>query len=220
MNILLFYASSSQANIYEDLLAENNIKLNQYGTSPFSCKNLTHYDALLFAKIPTEEDCDEITKVIENSHFNSPLIFIGSPSIEIVKLNRHLSKCIFLQKRFATHEIIQLIKEILIKSNTRREASHLSLRGITLNRSQWTVTIKGGRAQLTRKEFHILELFMINEGAVISKTQIANIIWDKRIYVSNNTIEVYVCRLRKKLRNLEDKAWIQTIPCIGYEFKI
>ncbi|MBT4937388.1 helix-turn-helix domain-containing protein, partial [Candidatus Peregrinibacteria bacterium] len=74
--------------------------------------------------------------------------------------------------------------------------------------------------QLTRKEFYLMKLFMQNVGRVLSHEKIIDCVWDRREYVARNTIEVYISRLRKKIKCENQTSSIKTIPCLGYKLVI
>ena len=69
------------------------------------------------------------------------------------------------------------------------------------------------------KEFFLFELLSKNQGHIISRERIIDYVWDKHHYVAPNTIDVYVSRLRKKLRTLKKHWNISTIPCLGYSLE-
>jgi len=71
---------------------------------------------------------------------------------------------------------------------------------------------------LTQKEFALLELFLHNPARVLTRTEIAEKIWDCHFDMETNLVDVYVAKLRGKLRRLnETEPLIQSVRGVGYK---
>lgn len=74
--------------------------------------------------------------------------------------------------------------------------------------------------QLTAMEYRLLMIFVSHRGKTLTREQILNDIWDDvGEFVNDNTLSVYVKRLRKKLGATEEKPLIQTVRGIGYRME-
>jgi len=69
---------------------------------------------------------------------------------------------------------------------------------------------------LSQKEFALLEYLMRNKGEVVSRSQIAEHVWDLHFDPMSNTIDVYINFLRKKIDDPDQKSRIETIRGSGY----
>ncbi len=91
----------------------------------------------------------------------------------------------------------------------------LSYRGLYVNIDKKSVTVDGVPAGLTRTEFDLLCLLLVNRGKVLTRTQLLNSIWSD-VVVTERTVNINITRLRKKLgvyaRNIESR------PGVGYMF--
>lgn len=91
----------------------------------------------------------------------------------------------------------------------------LSYRGLYVNIDKKSVTVDGVSAGLTRTEFDLLCLLLVNRGKVLTRTQLLNSIWSD-VVVTERTVNINITRLRKKLgvyaRNIESR------PGVGYMF--
>lgn len=91
----------------------------------------------------------------------------------------------------------------------------LSYRGLYVNIDKKSVTVDGVPAGLTRTEFDLLSLLLVNRGKVLTRTQLLNSIWSD-VVVSERTVNINITRLRKKIgvyaRNIESR------PGFGYLF--
>ncbi|MDO9079824.1 MAG: winged helix-turn-helix domain-containing protein, partial [Desulfuromonadales bacterium] len=72
---------------------------------------------------------------------------------------------------------------------------------------------------LTAKEYALIEYFMRNPNQVLTRTMIAERVWDYTFDSFTNIIDVYVNYLRKKIDRDYDKKLIQTVRGIGYMLK-
>lgn len=71
--------------------------------------------------------------------------------------------------------------------------------------------------ELTSREFALLELFLQNPNRVLTRTMIAEKIWQASYDLETNLIDVYVRRLRRKLEAGDGKSFIKTLRGVGYK---
>jgi len=72
--------------------------------------------------------------------------------------------------------------------------------------------------QLSQREFALLEYFLHHPGRVLTRTQIAEKIWDCHFDMETNLVDVYVAKLRGKLRRVsETEPLFQTVRGVGYK---
>ena len=128
-----------------------------------------------------------------------------------------LKQSIFLDQSIQLSQLPLLIREIVQKTSPQRD---ISFGQMTLDRMTRKVSYADQSIELSRKEFYLLELFLLNSGRIISRDYIIDYVWDKRDYVAQNTIDVYISRLRKKLTPITPKPLIRTIPCLGYQLDL
>ena len=80
-----------------------------------------------------------------------------------------------------------------------------------------TVTRNNQKIDLTAREFSLLELFMQNQGRVLTRTMISEKIWESQNDLDANLIDVYMRRLRKKLEVPSEDPIFKTLRGVGYE---
>lgn len=95
----------------------------------------------------------------------------------------------------------------------------LKFKDLELNLDTKSVLRAGQEISLTAKEFNLLELFLRNQGRVISKSELAEKIWDVTFDTGTNVIEVYVNFLRKKIDKDFETKLIHTQIGMGYVLK-
>lgn len=124
----------------------------------------------------------------------------------------------YLTKPFSFSELLARVRALLRRPQHILSSSYTA-HGITLDTKAHKVTKDKIEAQLTRKEFMLLEYLMRHRGEVLSRGMIMEHVWDMNADPFSNTIESHILSLRKKLRLDSTREIIKTIPGIGYKFE-
>jgi DNA-binding response OmpR family regulator len=125
----------------------------------------------------------------------------------------------YLTKPFEFEELLARIRALLRRGEAS-EGRHLRCEDLELD--LYTRRAKRGETEheLSNKEFALLEYLMRNPNRVLSRTQIAESVWDMNFEPESNVIDVYVSSLRKKLDRGFDKELIHTVKGAGYRFGV
>ena len=78
------------------------------------------------------------------------------------------------------------------------------------------VTLDGAEVALTPKEFDLLAMLAADPGAVCSRQEIIDRVWDPHWYGPTKTLDVHIGSLRRKLG---DPSWIETVRGVGYRLR-
>lgn len=125
----------------------------------------------------------------------------------------------YLAKPFEFRELIIHLRALLRRRANLSSSSILQNGDLILKLASRTVTRRGQPISLTSREFALLEFFMRNKNRVISRTEIAERVWETSFDSESNVIDVYVSFLRKKVdRDFEEKL-IHTMIGVGYVLK-
>ena len=90
---------------------------------------------------------------------------------------------------------------------------------IRLDPARREVTMAGKPVELSRKEFELLRLLMLNTGSVIERERLIDEVWDVNWFGSTKTLDVHVSGLRKKLGdNPSEPRYLHTVRGIGFRF--
>ncbi len=92
----------------------------------------------------------------------------------------------------------------------------LSSKDLVLNGNTRTVKRSGVEIKLSKKEFELLEYLLQNKNNVVTRTMIAEKIWDIDVAYESNIVDVYINFLRKKIDKDYNEKIIKTIRGIGY----
>ena len=121
----------------------------------------------------------------------------------------------YLTKPFAFHEFVARVRA-LIRRRAEAEPAILQVADLRLDPSQRLVLRGDEKIDLTPKEFSLLDYFMRNPGRVLTRTMIAEHVWDYDFDTMTNVIDVYVNYLRKKIDPNREQSLIQTVRGVGY----
>ncbi len=127
----------------------------------------------------------------------------------------------YMTKPFEPEEVAARVQAGLRRSGKRvKEKKELSCRKLKLFPELRTVTLDGEEVALTAHEFDILYLFMRNPEKVYSRELLYEQVWQGGYYGENNTVNVHVSNIRRKLKAIDPEEYIQTVYGIGFKLKI
>jgi DNA-binding response OmpR family regulator len=123
----------------------------------------------------------------------------------------------YLTKPFSFGELLARIRS-LVRRHVAQKKTALEHRGIRLDLLTREAALAGAPIILTQREFALLELFLQNPGRVLTRTQIAEKIWDCHFDMETNLVDVYVARLRGKFKQDNDsEPLFQSVRGVGYK---
>lgn len=170
-----------------------------------------NYDvAVLDIMLPDGNGFDLFKKIRRYSDL--PVIFLTAVDDEDSVVNGlELGADDYITKPFSTKELIARIKRV---ANKNSKKNIITVSGVTLDLDKSAVFENGKQLELTALEYKLLSLLMQNVGKVVTRELIFEKIWDvSGNFVNDNTLTVYIKRIRKKL----DADIIKTVKGMGYQ---
>jgi two-component system copper resistance phosphate regulon response regulator CusR len=125
----------------------------------------------------------------------------------------------YLTKPFSFDELLARVRALMRRgagSGGPQEASQLRFLDLELDLISRKVKREGKEIHLTSKEFALLEYFLRNPNRPLSRTAIAEHVWDVHFDTASNVIDVYINLLRKKVDHPFGKKLIHTVIGAGY----
>ena len=156
-----------------------------------------NYDvAVLDIMLPDGNGFDLFKKIRRYSDL--PVIFLTAVDDEDSVVNGlELGADDYITKPFSTRELIARIKRV---ANKNSKKNIITVSGVTLDLDKSAVFENGKQLELTALEYKLLSLLMQNAGKVVTRELIFEKIWDvSGNFVNDNTLTVYIKRVRKKL---------------------
>jgi DNA-binding response OmpR family regulator len=122
----------------------------------------------------------------------------------------------YLTKPFEPRELLACIRALTRRQPELRNTDLLEYGDLKLDKGAFTLACGERSARLSRKEFDMMELLMLNREIVITKETLLLKIWGYDSDAEDNNVEVYISFLRKKLEHLRSQVKIKTIRMVGY----
>lgn len=125
----------------------------------------------------------------------------------------------YLTKPFAIEELLARIRVALKRKNkSNTNYSTIKIGKLELCSNRHIVTYDSKEIPLSKKEFELLEYFMLNNNIVLTRDKILENVWGFDFYGDTNIVDVYVKYIRSKIDQKFGVEFIQTIRGVGYLF--
>ena len=148
---------------------------------------------------------------------NIPIILISAKSEDTDKiLGLNMGADDYIGKPFRPRELVSRIKSVLRRSG--RISNFIELADVKIDTTGGKVTKSGEEIFLSALEYRLLLIFAANKGNVLSRNKLLEEIWDASgEFVNDNTLTVYIKRLREKIENDPQRPEIiKTVRGMGY----
>ena len=122
----------------------------------------------------------------------------------------------YLTKPFEPKELLACIRALTRRQPELRKTDALECGDLKLEKSSFNLVCGQRSVRLSRKEFDMMELLILNRGQVLTKETLLLKIWGYESDAEDNNVEVYISFLRKKLDHLHSQVKIRTIRMVGY----
>ncbi len=175
------------------------------------------FDAVVLDLGLPDGDGLELLREWRAAGFNEPVLILSARDAVADRVKGlNLGADDYLAKPFSFDELLARLRSLLRRQATAK-TTVLEHRGIRVDLLARTVTAAGKPVTLTNREFALLELFLQNVGRVLTRTMIAERVWEASHDLQTNLIDVYVRRLRQKFEQPGDEPLIRTIRGTGYQ---
>lgn len=178
-------------------------------------KNFSMY--LLDLTLPDGSGYSVCKRIKEIGDF--PVIFLTAYDDEVnVVMGFELGADDYITKPFRLKELLVRIKSVFRRYNNDNCDGKIKVKDLVVNTNEAKVYKNGNEIVLTAMEYRLLLILLNNRGCVLSRTQLLENIWDVAgDFVEDNTLTVYIKRLRDKIEeNPTEPEYIKTIRGLGY----
>lgn len=148
-----------------------------------------------------------------------PVIFLTAYDDEVnVVMGFEYGADDYISKPFRLKELLVRIKSVLRRYNNETADGVIKFKDLTVNTNEAKVYKNGNEIILTAMEYRLLLILLNNRGKVLSRTQLLENIWDvDGDFVEDNTLTVYIKRLRDKIEEEPNRPLIiKTVRGLGY----
>lgn len=197
-------------------LEEENYQISAVndGLKGYTLSQKEKFDLILLDWMLPKMTGLEVCKKIRETDTKTPIIFLTAKdtvqeTVEGLKAGAND----YIKKPFSFDELVERIK---VQLRDQNEQEIFTLGPIEINIQKHSVTVENRDVSLTQKEFDLLSYLVKNKGAVCSRTQIIQDVWNIHFDYDTGVIDVFMNSIRKKLNLKVEEDYIKTIRGVGY----
>jgi DNA-binding response OmpR family regulator len=179
------------------------------------------YDLVILDIMLPGLDGYEIVKKMRSQSITTPVLMLTAKTeLDDTVYGLDCGADDYMTKPFMSKELLARVRALLRRSAKIADNS-ISFGDISISRDTMTLTCINSKEslRLSEKEFNILEYFIVNQGRILTREQLAVKIWGYDNESEYNNVEVYISFTRKKLSFVNSKVTIKSIRRVGYEMR-
>ena len=189
------------------------------GQQGYQLAHLNEYDLIILDLMLPKIDGLSLCRQLRQEKITIPILILtvrDSVKDKVTGLDAGAND--YLTKPFAFEELLARCRALL-RSYGESEPTKLKVADLEFDLLSRRVTRAGREIELTVKESSLLEYLMRQAGRVVTRTMIAEHVWDMNFDSFTNVIDVYINRLRQKIDRGFERPLIHTIRGRGYMIK-
>ncbi|WCM41290.1 response regulator transcription factor [Flavobacterium sp. CBA20B-1] len=195
------------------------------------CKNaeevLNHFINIEFALIICDVmlpgmDGIQLVQTLRYKNNNTPILMLSALNTVQDKVSAlDFGADDYLTKPFHFDELLSRIKALTRRNpalTKEKVENNKEYGALLIDLDQYKVFVNGIEAELSPREFKLLNYLIANEGKAVTRVQILNAVWGITFNNHTNVVDVYISYLRNKIEK-KDNKYIHTVKGVGYMFK-
>ena len=218
MRVLIIEDDSSAAKSIELMLKSEGyiVDLTDQGEDGLEIGKLYDYDIIVLDLMLPDMDGYEVLKRLRASKVNTPILILSG----LAELDNKIKGLGFgaddyLTKPFDKRELVARIQAIVRRSQGHAQST-ITTGKVCVNLDSRTVDVDGKPLHLTGKEYGILELLSLRKGTTLTKEMFLNHLYGGMDEPEVKIIDVFICKLRKKIEQMTGENYIETVWGRGY----
>jgi len=222
MRILIVEDERKMANYIGRALSEEAfaVDIASDGRRGMELARACEYDAIVLDLMLPEVDGLSVCRTLRNEGRKVPVLIVSARDmVEDRVRGLDAGADDYLVKPFAMVELTARLRALQRRRQPAGPGVTLVVGTLTLDPSTHTVARAGRPIPVTAKEYALLEYFMRHAGAVLTRTMIAEHVWDFTFDRASNVVDVFVKHLRDKVDAAGEPSLIQAVRGVGYVFR-
>jgi len=225
MRILIIEDEVRLASTLQDLLELNGYTADicHDGESGLDNALTGIYDVILLDVMLPKLDGFSVLKRLRNAGSSIPVLMLTARSDVSDRVQGlDCGADYYLTKPFEPRELLACIRALTRRQPDLRNPDLLEYGDLKLDKNAFSLLCGERSVRLSRKEFDLMELLVLNRDLILNKETILLKLWGYESDAEDNNVEVYISFLRKKLSHIHSQVRIKTIRLVGYclEFTI
>lgn len=215
IDLIKIYLEQEEYSIYEACDGESAINI-------FEKEEI--YLVVLDIMLPKLNGYEVIKRLRKRS--NVPVIILSAKNQDADKiLGLNLGADDYLAKPFNPLELVARINAQMRRfydfgGSKEKQDEKVIIGDLMLDQRECKLYKKDKEIDLTYMEYKLLKLFMTEPGRVFTKAQIFELVWESEYYYTDNTVVVYISKLRDKIEDdSKNPQMIKTVRGLGYRFE-
>ncbi|WP_216937150.1 MULTISPECIES: heavy metal response regulator transcription factor [unclassified Acinetobacter] len=209
VKIAEYLAKGLNESGYSTAIAENGVRA-------LSCLQQQSFDLVLLDVMLPDLDGWQVLQTLRTFSQIPVLMLTARDHVLDRVKGLELGADDYLTKPFSYIELLARIKSLL-RRVPRLEQEAYQVSGLVLNRLKHDVHRDGQKIDLSQKEFALLQLLMEHQGQVMTRSQIASMVWNINFNTDTNVVDVAIRRLRSKIDDHYTPKLIHTVRGMGYK---
>jgi len=219
MRVLLIEDDSAMARSIELMLRSEglNVYTTDLGEEGIDLGKLYDYDIIVLDLQLPDMSGFEVLKALRVAKVQTPVLILSGNAIVEAKVKAlGFGADDYMTKPFHKDELVARIQAVVRRSKGHSQ-SVITTGKLIVNLDAKTVEVDGSRVHLTGKEYQMLELLSLRKGTTLTKEMFLNHLYGGMDEPELKIIDVFICKLRKKLANASDgRNFIETVWGRGY----
>jgi two-component system alkaline phosphatase synthesis response regulator PhoP len=184
-------------------------------------------DAVLLDLMLPKRDGFSVLRALREDRLTAPVLILSARGAEYDRIQGfEYGADDYVVKPFSMVELLLRLRAALARSTGatpgvahERDTRHARFGDVEVDFDAYSLTNRGARHGLSRRELELLGYFLAHEGEALDRLRLLNDVWDPSEAPTTRTVDQHVLKLRKKLeRDPADPRHIVTVHGVGYRF--
>ena len=218
-SILIVEDDTSINALLKEALEKENYRCTQAfsGTEARMLLQMNSYSVVLLDLMLPGISGEEVLKEIRKRGSTPVIVLTARDTIDDKVEYLKSGADDYITKPFNIQEVLARVLVQIRRNEGAGEEENLCYQGMELDKTNFCVWIEGTElSKITKQEFSILELLLRHPKKVFSKEEIFEYAWEEAYMGETKTLDVHISNIRKKIKEVTKKEYIETVWGIGY----
>jgi len=220
MRVLLVEDDNNLRAFLRKAFREEGYAVDEAATGEQALEAAAGYDCVVLDLMLPGRDGFEVVRELRARGDRTPILVLTARG-ELTSRVRGLEGGAddYLTKPFDLPELLARVHALVRRARFRHEEAVLHVGMLTLDPLARRVALEGKSIDLSPREFALLEFLMRNVNRTVSRSRIAEAVWNYHFDTETNVVDVYINYLRRKLGTPTDGTEIRTVRGVGYRLE-